>query len=229
MKIQDPCHDHNHDEVSVIGEVICHLPYAVYSAAIGLIILSFIAAFGYLQAAPGAKIKGLHGLFHSFHYLHIIFAATGSLVTFSRFSKKLVRGFLVALGSAMVFCTLTDILIPYAGGRMLGIPMRLHLCFFHELNNIIPFLAIGLVNGLVVSSHAAATRSVYGIFSHFAHIFTGTMACLFYLAGEGFAHWQHHMGLVLILLIVSVAIPCTFADVIVPIFFARLGKPSKNL
>lgn len=221
MKIKDHCHDHIHDEVSVIGELVCHLPYAIYSASIGLIVLSFLAAFSFPKVTPGTTIKSLHGLFHSFHYLHIIFAATGSLVTFSRFSKNLWKGFFVALVSAAVFCTLSDIILPYLAGRMLGIPMHFHLCFVKEFQNIMPFLAIGLVNGLIMSYHTTATKGVYAIFSHFAHILTSTMASLFYLASEGFSTWQDHMGLIFVLLIIAVVVPCTFADVIVPIFFAR--------
>jgi hypothetical protein len=39
--------------------------------------------------------KGSRALFHSFHFIHILFAATGTIVTFRRFSKNYLRALIV--------------------------------------------------------------------------------------------------------------------------------------
>ena len=40
-----------------------------------------------------------HILFHSFHFMHIVFAATGTMITYLRYSKKLLFGFLPGVGT----------------------------------------------------------------------------------------------------------------------------------
>lgn len=221
------CHTHDHDSSSLMAELICHLPYAIFSVAIGLIVLSFLS-FGSGIASSKANTKGLHALFHSFHFLHIIFATTGSLVTFSRFSKNLFKGFVVAVVSALFFCTLSDVILPYLAGRMFGVSMHFHICLISEMHNIIPFLLVGLLNGLIMSHHTTVNKTVYSVASHFGHILTSSLASLFYLVGEGFVQWNIHMGMIFLLLIIAVVIPCTFADVIVPVFFAQRGKMNEK-
>jgi hypothetical protein len=220
------CHEHNHREASLLSELICHFPYAVFSVALGMIVLSFIT-FG-TKALGNPHPKGFHALFHSFHFLHIVFATTGCLVTFSRFSKNLIKGFIISLLSALFFCTLSDIVLPYLAGRIFGVPMHFHLCFISEFHNIVPFLSVGLINGLIMSQHTTVNKTVYSVVSHFGHILTSSLASLFYLVGEGFHAWHTHMGLLFILLIFAVVIPCTFADVIVPVLFAQSGKTDEG-
>lgn len=217
---------HSHQDVSLLHELICHLPYAIFSVCFGLILLSFLSIFGGIKS--NGCHQGLNTLFHSFHFLHIIFAATGSLVTFSRFSNNRLKGFIVSCISALIFCTLSDVILPYCGGIILGAPLHLHLCIFDEMHNIVPFLLVGLLNGLIMSGHAHETKGMYSVFAHFGHIFTSSLASLFFLVAEGFTHWYDQMGLLFLLLIVVVVIPCTFADVIVPVYFARSGKVNER-
>ena len=88
----DHDHDHNHDhEHTLIGELMCHLPYAFFSVALGLTILSFVSYFSFNNGDTVAAQEGADTLFHSFHFMHIAFAATGTLITFFRFSKNVVR------------------------------------------------------------------------------------------------------------------------------------------
>ncbi len=215
------CHTHNHG--SLLAELFCHFPYAIFSVSIGLVVLSLFEFFGMHQASPEITSKGAHVLFHSFHFLHLVFAASGALVTFSRFSQNLIKGFIVALVTALVFCTLSDIILPYVVGRFLGYPIRLHLCLFSELHNIIPFLSVGLLNGIIISKNGIPGRAIT-MGMHVGHILAGSLAALFYLVAEGFSHWYSNMGTLFILLIVAVVIPCTLADIIVPVGIARLEK-----
>ena len=55
--------------------------------------------------------------------------------------------------SPAFFCMLSDILMPYVGGKILGVKMHLHICFVNEFSNIGLFLLIGLVTGLVLRFH----------------------------------------------------------------------------
>jgi hypothetical protein len=225
------CAAHDHHEGHIVNELMHHLPYAIFSVALGLIILSFLDVFGlshghhHDHAHHHEAAHGAHLLFHSFHFLHIIFAMTGCLVMFSRFSKNLVKGAIVAVISSFFFCTLSDVILPYLSGTLLGVNMHFHICLVSELHNVIPFYVIGLVNGLIMSKHNSAIKGFYSVGSHFGHILISSLASLFYLISEGFSNWYPQMGLLFLFLVVAVVVPCTLADVIVPIFFAR---PRKN-
>lgn len=205
---------------TVFDEILSHLPYAIFSVAVGLVILSFVQSF----SAGKLSHSGAHLLFHSFHFMHIIFAVTGSMLTFSRFSNNLFKGIIVSLVSSVVFCTLSDVVFPFLAGRLLGVPVHLHLCFVSELPNLLAFLAIGLVNGIVMSQYSHNSKSFHSITSHFSHILVSSLASLFYLVSHGYAQWYEKMGLLYIFLVVAVVVPCTLADIIVPVFFARTDK-----
>lgn len=226
-------HDHaHHHEHSLMGELVHHLPYAIFSIALGLIILSLLDVFSFSghhhEHGAHEAVHGAHLLFHSFHFLHIIFAMTGSLIMFSRFSGNLVKGVIVSLFSSIFFCTLSDVVLPYIAGLMLGVHMHFHLCFYTELHNVIPFIGIGLLNGIVMSRHSSSIKGFYSVGSHFGHILISSLASLFYLVSEGFSNWYPQMGLLFIFLIIAVVVPCTLADVVVPMFFAKSRKNNEK-
>lgn len=225
-------HDHHHDtnhnhEHTLMGELFCHLPYAIYSVALGLAILSLLSAvvFGH-TADPQVVKKGTKILFHSFHFMHIVFAATGTLITFFRFSQNVFKALIVGILSPAFFCMLSDAVLPYIGGRMLGVPMHFHLCFVSEWSNVLPFLLVGLLNGFVMSKNGAKMN--HGLTSHAVHIFVSSLASMFYLVSHGFTQWYAQIGAVFLLLIVAVVLPCTLSDVVVPMFIAKMGKEGEK-
>lgn len=219
-------HDHNHDhDHTLAGEIQHHLPYAIFSVAFGLSILSFLTYFSTIAGTKDSLVcQGSDALFHSFHFMHIVFAATGTLITFFRFSKNLFKGLVVGCLSSTVFCTLSDSILPYLGGTMMGVKMDLHLCFLTELHNVLPFLIVGLCNGVIMSRHHATVQTRYSIFSHFIHILISSFASMFYLVAHGCTDWYINIGVVFLFLVVAVVVPCTLSDVVVPMAFARTDK-----
>jgi hypothetical protein len=217
---------HNHlDSRSPVqtmyGELLCHLPYAIFSVTIGLVVLSCLTALMLGFHDPSTAVRGAKVLFHSFHFMHIIFATTGTLITYFRFSKKIVPGLLIGIFSPAFFCTMSDAVIPYLGARMLGVTMKLHLCFLTELPNVLPFLLVGILNGFLLRKNHHDTLTAYGLSSHAIHITISSLASMFYLVSHGFSGWYHQIGVVFLMLILAVVIPCTFSDIVVPIFVAR--------
>lgn len=218
---EDAC-VHEHHEHSVKHELICHLPYAVFSVALSLIVLSFFSMFSSgLRLAPEEIAKEASILFHSFHFMHLVFAAAGTLITFFRFSKSNITGLLMGFFSPAFFCMMSDAVLPYIGGRLLGVPMTFHICFISELPNVLPFLFVGILNGFLLGKHAADKMITYSISSHAVHIFISSLASTFYLVAHGFVGWYNQIGAVFLFLIAAVVIPCTFSDVIVPMVVAR--------
>lgn len=216
-------HEEAHEH-TIASELTHHFPYAVFSVLMGLATLSFISFLSMANLNDQATAKGAHLLFHSFHFMHIVFAATGTLITYFRFSKSIIKGLLIGAATATVFCTLSDSILPYIGGRMLGVPMHFHLCFITELDKIMPFLLVGLLNGYIMSRHNQSKQSFYSKFSHFTHILVSSFASIFFLVSHGFVNWSANIGYVFLFLIIAVVGPCTFSDVVVPMYFAKADK-----
>ncbi len=214
-------HGHEHG-TTLLGELICHFPYAVFSVAFSLALLSFCT---YLSLDSAVTLRqGADVLFHSFHFMHIVFAATGTLITFFRFSNNMTKACVVGFISPAFFCMLSDAILPYIGGRMLGMPMRLHICFYSELANVLPFLLVGMINGFVMSRHQHDRQGLYSVFSHAIHILVSSLASAFYLVSHGFTNWHAHIGVLFLVLIFAVVVPCTLSDVVVPMLIAKAGK-----
>lgn len=208
---------------SVLDEFVCHFPYAVFSLTVGLIVLSMMSPS---TAIYTREIKiTFHRLFHSFHYLHILFASAGAILTFFRYSSNFFLGLLIGTVSPAIFCMVSDILMPYVGGEILGAHMHLHICFVSEFGNIAIFLLIGVLTGLVLRFHVLRQHggSLFTRWLHFSHILLSSMASMFYMVSHGFFDWDKQMGLVFLVLIFAVVLPCTLSDIIVPVFVAR-GK-----
>ncbi len=215
---------HSSHKHTVWQELICHFPYAVFSVTFALALLSFFEYFSLVNGQPPSAVTGASMLFHSFHFMHIAFATTGTLITFFRFSKNYTMAFLLGFFGPAFFCMLSDSILPYIGGRLLGVPMEFHLCFVSELKNVLPFLFIGMLNGFLMSRHQHSNQSFYSLFSHAAHILISSLASSFYLVAHGFSHWYDHIGLVFLFLVGAVVVPCTLSDVVVPILFAKPGR-----
>lgn len=218
-------HNHYHDhEHNLKSELLHHLPYAIFSVAFSLIILSFVTLVFSSMPEVVVAVRGASILFHSFHFMHIVFAATGAIITYQRFSNSMINGIFLGIWSPALFCTLSDSILPYIGGKMLGVDMCFHLCFWSELANVLPFLFVGIINGFVLSKHNQESQKVYSIFSHFIHIFVSSLASTFYLVSHGFMDWYKDIGFVFLFMIFAVVIPCTLSDVVVPMAYARFTK-----
>lgn len=209
--------EHHH---TLMGEILCHLPYAIFSVAFAMICLSFLsyASFGQEQSAVSYR------LFHSFHFLHLLFAATGTMLTFRRYSNNLALGLAVGFAVPAIFCTLSDAFLPYLAGTALNLNMHFHWCFLSHLDTVLPFLLVGMLNGWIMSSHPRNLHFFYSVGFHFVHIFISSMASILYLVSFGFSEWWAQMGFVFIFLILAVLIPCTLSDIVVPMLFAKTPK-----
>jgi hypothetical protein len=231
MSHHNHTHDHKHSDKlhghGLYGELMCHLPQAVFSVALALIVLSFVTYFS-AGLMPKVACKSAHMLFHSFHFMHIVFAATGTVVTFSRFSRNIFKTILIGILCPAVFCTLSDVIIPYLAGRLMGVDMHFHICFLTELTNIVPFMIVGIINGIAMSKHSEESQESYATFSHGVHIFISSLASTFYLVSHGFINWYLQIGMVFVFLVVAVVVPCTLSDVVVPIAFAKAGKKNEK-
>jgi hypothetical protein len=226
----DDDHTHKSHESSLFDELTCHLPYAAFSIALGFVMLSFMhfSSLGTLKDAVLIK-KGYHVLFHSFHYLHLIFAVTGTLVTYFRFARNMALGIIISLIFPAIFCTLSDVALPSLASDLLGVTMKMHICFFkwNDFLNLSPFMIMGILVGLALKRHHESALVFLSLGSHFIHILISSLAALCYVVSHGFIAWPKSMGLLFFLLVLAVVIPCTISDIVIPMYFARFGRKNK--
>jgi hypothetical protein len=208
----------HHD--SVYDAIMCHLPYAVFSVALSLLCLSLIM---YSQDAGPVTSRHAHRLFHTLHLMHILFAGTGVVLTFRKYSQSLWKTFAIGLVVPAVFCTLSDAIMPYFGGCLLNLDMKLHWCFISHTSTVMTFLLAGIFNGIILSAHSASRYIYYSLGSHFVHIFISALASTFYFVSFGLEKWWHHLGFLFGFLVLAVVVPCTLADLVVPMLCGKMS------
>lgn len=222
-------HSHSHTHASIYDEFMHHWPYAVISAALALVFLSLTSFLAGISNASSNVVNYYYfNLFHNFHLLHILFAASGTILAFSKFSKSFIKSLIIGFLSPAFFCILSDILMPYWAGKIVGAQMTMHICFLcpYDSLSILTFLTLGVINGMVLRKHSSVILNVFMVGSHFMHILVSALASLFYLVSHGFSNWNSYIAYIFAFLIIAVIIPCTFSDVIVPVYFA--GKKNKK-
>lgn len=230
MSAHDHSHSHKSHEASLKEELICHFPYAAFSLALGFVILGFMHVLSLAISNKEALSDGYFILFHTLHYLHLTFATMGTLITFLRFSKRIVPALIVSLISPAIFCTLSDVALPTFAANLVGADVQMHICFTHahDFFNLVPFMLVGLACGFAMRRHDEVSLGFVSLGSHFVHILISALAAVFYLISSGFETWYTDMGVLFFLLSCAVVVPCTLSDIVVPISFMRMGRARRR-
>ena len=158
--------------------------------------------------------------FHILHPLHVCLSAITTTAVLWRFERRLAKTLLIGVFGSVIPCGLSDYVVPFIGGRILGQQMQLHICLIEHPMLILPFLLLGLLAGLLFEGHV----SDHSIFSHGAHVFVSSLAALLYLASFGFTGWMTDINLVfpvLLVVVIAVWVPCCISDIVIPISAIR--------
>ena len=194
-----------------------HLPYSLGSTLAGMVVMAF-SSYGVARVGTGVLFSNVSVvLFHFFHPLHVFFSATTTAAMFSRHERDFLKTVGVSVAGSVPTCVLSDILFPYLGGTLLGIPMTFHLDFVLH-----PFwMALVLLSGVFTGSFISDRISHSTLFSHAIHIFISTMATLTYLIGFGLSDWMHYLLFTLLLGTLAVIVPCCLGDIVIPHLFTE--------
>jgi hypothetical protein len=222
----------------VAHELKHHLPYSVFFTAAGITlagILMYVAIVAggaepeeieeHVQLeqvhtyGEGGTVfeRGSTAVFHIFHPIHVLFSAMATTAMFWRYDRKVARAIIVGILGAVVVCGISDIMLPYLSGLLLGARMHLHICILQHPGMIAPFLLVGVGVGLVAAS--AIERST--IYSHSAHVFVSSTASLFYLVAFGLSRWVDAIGYVFMVVVVAVMLPCCISDIVFPLLLVN--------
>lgn len=197
-----------------------HLPFTALSSCVAIIIIGFLSTIIGNVQLPQAG----HKLFHIFHPLHILASATTTTAMYWMYRRKVINAIVLGILGPVIICSLSDIIFPYLGGRLLFIDMHFHLCVLEHPLILIPFLLIGVIIGFILPGVIENST----LYSHSVHVILSTMASLVYLVSYGFTNWMNHIGVVFIIVVLAVLIPCCLSDIVFPLAFVKENKELKN-
>lgn len=159
-------------------------------------------------------------IFHVFHPVHMLFSAIATTAMFWRYDRKLWKAIVTGFVGSAGVCGVSDVALPYLGGWLLETRMEFHWCLIQHPQLVVPFLAMGILGGLMAEQ--AIGRST--VYSHSGHVFVSSVASIFYMISFGLADWVGQVGYVFIIMVVAVLFPCCFSDIIFPLLLAQPEK-----
>ncbi len=195
-----------------------HLPFSILSVVAGLILLGILT---FITEAIGIEdpSKLMQGLFHVFHPSHLLISALATTAMYWQYEKKALKAVAIGIIGSLGICGISDVFIPYLAGYLLGAEMHLHICIVEHPQLIVPFLIVGVLVGFIAPGTIEKHEGV--IFSHSIHVFISAAASIMYLVSFGVTHWVHHVGAVLIYMVLAVVLPCCTSDIIFPLLFVK--------
>jgi len=202
----------------ILHELKEHVPFTMLGAVSGIALMLLIII-------ARVKPKTLEPAFEGFHAAHVLLSAIVIAGLFHRYRGNAVQAVLVGFVGSVGIATLSDVIFPHEGGiLLLKLTAEQHVMDFHlpiveEPWLIAPAALIGIAIG--IWKHKTKV-------SHTGHILVSTWASLFYLVAhaEGQVNWWPLLPLVLVVLFMSVWVPCCFSDIVFPLLF--LGEEAAD-
>lgn len=196
----------------IIKELKEHTPFTIFGAATG-VVLMLVVVLADFSAGVSETI------FFTLHPAHVILSAFATTAMFRKYNPArlgtvLLVGYLGAVGIA----TLSDAVLPYLGGSLLGIDIELEIPVISEWWLINPAALLGIAIGYFWPR----TR-----LPHFGHVLLSTWASLFYFAAFGVADWIPLLPFIFAFLFLAVWLPCCVSDIVFPLLFVpdKLPRP----
>jgi len=189
-----------------------HAPFTAGGAASGIIVMAIIV----FADVPSSTSEAI---FYTLHPVHVVLSALVTTAMYKQWGKgKLWTAVLIGYTGSIGIATLSDSIIPFLGGALLGVKMELHVGFIEKwwLVNPLAFL------GIAIGYFRPATK-----FPHAGHVLLSTWASLFYFTAFGIAEWVPLLPFVFLFLFLAVWIPCCVSDIIYPLLFLR-GDTSES-
>jgi len=203
-----------------------HAPFTALGAVAGIITMVIVVF-------TNAPREVSNALFYTLHPLHVVLSALVTAAMYRLNGKgKFWMVALIGYTGSIGIATLSDAIIPYLGGRLLDIPMELHLPFIETAK--MPFIGIetwkvvnsAAVIGILLGYWKPTTR-----FPHFGHTMLSTWASLFNFTAFGIANWIPLFPFVFLFLFLSVWLPCCLSDIVYPLLWVEetpATEPAKN-
>ena len=190
-----------------------HFKYTILSVAIIITAGIFLSKYSsYIFGEP---------LFTKFHITHLFLASVTPVSIFYSYKKNALYAILLGVFSSAIGCSASDSLIPYIGGQILGYNMFFHICLFDEPELAWPALILGALTGIFFGVQIRKHTKI----THLLHGLVAASAGLIYMLAFGVTANSIEFVFIILILIVSVSIPCLFTDIAVPGIFLSGAEP----
>ncbi len=198
----------------IAHELARHIPFTASGAVTGIIIMVIIV----LGNVP-PKIS--YAAFYTLHPIHILLSALVTTAMYKKYGNgKIWAAILIGYFGSIGIATISDAIIPYLGGALLGIKIEFHMPFIKKWWLINPVALIGITIG-----YWKPTTKI----PHFGHVLLSTWASLFYFTAFGTAYWIPQLHFVFLFLFLAVWLPCCLSDIVFPLLFARKRLPPHHI
>ena len=208
----------------IAHELAEHTPFTAFGAVTGIIIMVIIV-FGNVPPSISQTT------FYTLHPLHVILSALVTTAMYKKYSNgKIWAAILIGYFGSIGIATLSDAIIPYLGGGLLGVKMGFHAPFIETTKMPV----IGIAKWQVVNSAALIGIAIGYLrpttrFPHSGHVLLSTWASLFYFTAFGTAYWIPLLPAIFLFLFLAVWIPCCLSDIVFPLLFIRKVAPSGHI
>jgi len=188
-----------------LHELKHHIPFTLGATLLSIAIVA-ILFFGFNIIVNEEEFEFLH-------YLHIFASSIVSAGIFYRYKKDIPLALLVGLISSILIGSISDIILPFAGGKAFLLPISFHLPLIEA-----PLWVLGAsILGAIIGVSTGITK-----LPHFVHIFLSIFASLFYFLAFIPTITPLVMVLSILIVFIAVLIPCCISDILMPFLF--LGK-----
>jgi hypothetical protein len=151
-------------------------------------------------------------LFEVMHPAHVFVSSLVSAAIFYKYKRNILYSILVGVLVSIIVGSTSDIIIPWFGGTVFGFETIFHLPLIEETFLIVSTALLGSIVGIA----AKITKE-----PHFLHVFISVFASLFYLTSFSHSPTYIEFLLMMIIVFVSVIIPCCVSDIILPIILSK--------
>ncbi len=190
----------------IAAELVRHVPFTASGTATGIIIMVIIVLFSVPHQIS-------YSIFYTLHPIHVMLSALATTAMYRKYSHgKLWVVILIGYTGSIGIATISDAIIPYLGGTLLGIKIEFHVPFIEKWWLVNPLALIGIALGY----WRPTTK-----FPHYGHVLLSTWASLFYFTAFGIAHWIPLLPFIFLFLFFAVWAPCCLSDIIYPLLFTK--------
>jgi len=193
----------------ILHELKHHLPFTVFATITAIILIILIQYLFQKQISEN--------LFEIFHPLHVMASSIVTAGIFYKYKPKLISALLIGITGSIILGSLSDIILPWLGGSLLGFKTSFHLLLIEE-----PVLI--LFSALIGGSIGISTKITK--MPHFIHVFLSVFASLFYLLAFSQIFNVFYFIASFFIVLIAVIIPCCMSDILFPFFF--LGEKIKK-
>ncbi len=204
----------------ILQELGHHLPYTIFGVSMGMLLMGVFTFFAVLMRAEDYLPEAAREFFHVSHASHILFSAVTTTAMFWKHEKRMLKAILVGFAGSLVVCGLSDAIFPYLGGKfLLHGDMAVHICLLEHPDIVVPFAIMGVIAGFLVPG--AIEKSTE--YSHSVHVLLSSLSAILYLTAFGVQDWIHSLGMILMIVVFAVMIPCCASGIAFPLFCAHRG------